>query len=147
MQRPAELVLVVTCGSTSLKYRAVDTVDDVHQARGEVEGLILGASCGDVDTRVLAFFERERGLTAGRCEEILNRRSGLLGLCGISNDMREVLKAAEAGFAGRVGDHGVLLSRAEGDRRLRRGPGRTGCVGLHGRCRPGQRESSRPRIT
>ena len=46
---------------------------------------------------MLAFLERERGLTAGWSEEILNRRSGLLGLSGISSDLREVLKAADAG--------------------------------------------------
>jgi acetate kinase len=57
----------------------------------------MGTRCGDVDAGVLAFLERERGLTAGQCEELLNRRSGLLGLSGISSDMREVLKAADAG--------------------------------------------------
>jgi acetate kinase len=46
---------------------------------------------------VLAFLERTEGLTATQSEELLNKKSGLLGMSGVSSDMREVLKAAEAG--------------------------------------------------
>ena len=58
------------------------------------EGLIMGTRCGDVDAGVLAFLERTEGLTATQSEEMLNKKSGLLGLSGVSSDMREVLKAA-----------------------------------------------------
>jgi acetate kinase len=60
------------------------------------EGLIMGTRCGDVDAGVLAFLERSEGLTASQSEEMLNKKSGLLGLSGISSDMREILKAADA---------------------------------------------------
>jgi len=50
-----------------------------------------------VDAGVLAFLERTDGLTASQSEELLNKRSGLLGLSGISSDMREILQAADAG--------------------------------------------------
>jgi acetate kinase len=46
---------------------------------------------------VLAFLEREDKLTASKSEELLNKKSGLLGLSGISSDMREILKAADDG--------------------------------------------------
>jgi acetate kinase len=59
-----------------------------------VEGLIMGTRCGDVDAGVLAFLERTEGLSATQSEEMLNKKSGLLGLSGVSSDMREVLKAA-----------------------------------------------------
>jgi acetate kinase len=44
---------------------------------------------------VLAFLERTEKLTATQSEELLNKKSGLLGLSGVSSDMREVLKAAD----------------------------------------------------
>ena len=84
------------------------------------EGLIMGTRCGDVDAGVLAFLERTERLTATQSEEMLNKKSGLLGLSGVSSDMREVLKAADEGQAPRAaGAQGVLLSRAEIHRRLR----------------------------
>jgi len=61
------------------------------------EGLIMGTRCGDVDAGVLAFLERTEGRTASQSEEMLNKKSGLLGMSGISSDMREILKAADGG--------------------------------------------------
>jgi acetate kinase len=61
------------------------------------EGLIMGTRCGDVDAGVLAFLERTETLTATQSEQLLNKKSGLLGLSGISSDMREILKAAGEG--------------------------------------------------
>jgi acetate kinase len=57
----------------------------------------MGTRCGDVDAGVLAFLERTENLTATQSEELLNKKSGLLGLSGISSDMREILKAADEG--------------------------------------------------
>ena len=62
-----------------------------------LEGLIMGTRCGDLDPGVLAFLEREDKLTASKSEEMLNKKSGLLGLSGVSSDMREVLRAADQG--------------------------------------------------
>ena len=68
------------------------------------EGLIMGTRCGDVDAGVLAFLERTEGRTATQSEEMLNKKSGLLGLSGVSSDMREILKAADEG------NHRALLA-------------------------------------
>jgi acetate kinase len=73
--------------------RSVDTTMGFTPA----EGLVMGTRCGDLDTGVLAFLERTEGLTADQAEDLLNRRSGLFGLSGISGDMREVEAAADAG--------------------------------------------------
>ena len=61
------------------------------------KGLIMGTRCGDLDPGVVAYLEREEGLTGAQIDELLNKRSGLPGLSGISGDMREVEQAAEAG--------------------------------------------------
>jgi acetate kinase len=71
--------------------RSIDTTMGFTPA----EGLIMGTRCGDIDAGVLAFLERTEKMTATQSEEMLNKKSGLLGLSGISSDMREVLKAAD----------------------------------------------------
>jgi len=73
--------------------RSVDTTMGFTPA----EGLIMGTRCGDVDAGVIAFLERTEKLSASQSEELLNKKSGLLGLSGISSDMREILKAAKEG--------------------------------------------------
>jgi acetate kinase len=78
---------------------AVDHGRSVDTTMGftPLEGLIMGTRCGDLDPGVLAFLERENNLTASKSEELLNKKSGLLGLSGVSSDMREVLRAADQG--------------------------------------------------
>jgi len=61
------------------------------------EGLIMGTRCGDIDAGVIAFLERDSHMTASQSEEMLNTKSGLLGLSGISSDMREIQKKAGEG--------------------------------------------------
>jgi acetate kinase len=61
------------------------------------EGLIMGTRCGDVDGGIVTFLERSEGMTSAQVDELLNKKSGLLGLSGISSDMREVLAAADEG--------------------------------------------------
>ena len=59
-----------------------------------VEGLMMGTRCGALDPGVLLYLIEEGGLDAKRIEELLYRRSGLLGVSGISSDMRTLRKSA-----------------------------------------------------
>ncbi len=95
-RRPNELRLVSCHLGNGASLCAVDHGRSVDTSMGftPAEGLIMGTRCGDVDAGVLAFLERNEGLTATQSEELLNKKSGLLGLSGVSSDMREVLKAA-----------------------------------------------------
>jgi acetate kinase len=61
------------------------------------EGLIMGTRSGDIDPGVLTYLEREEGLTGTQIDQLLNKKSGLLGLSGISADMREIEQAAAIG--------------------------------------------------
>lgn len=63
-----------------------------------LEGMIMGTRSGDLDPAIFGFL-MERGYTAKELMKILNKESGLLGISGISNDMRDLEKAAEAGNA------------------------------------------------
>jgi len=96
-RRPNELRLVSCHLGNGSSLCAVDHGRSMDTSMGftPAEGLIMGTRCGDVDAGVLAFLERTEKLTASRSEELLNKKSGLLGLSGISSDMREVLKAAD----------------------------------------------------
>ncbi|WP_445156978.1 acetate/propionate family kinase [Halomonas sp. E14] len=78
------------------KGRSLDT----SMGLTPLEGLVMGTRSGDVDPGLHAHLARQLGWTLERIDTLLNRESGLLGLSGLSNDMRE-LEAAEAeGHAG-----------------------------------------------
>jgi acetate kinase len=96
---PDELRLVSCHLGNGSSLCAVDHGRSVDTTMGftPAEGLIMGTRCGDVDAGVLAFLERTEGFSASQSEELLNTKSGLLGLSGISSDMREILKAAHEG--------------------------------------------------
>ncbi|HWB04666.1 MAG TPA: acetate/propionate family kinase [Verrucomicrobiales bacterium] len=98
-RRPNALRLVSCHLGNGSSLCAVDHGRSVDTSMGftPAEGLIMGTRCGDVDPGVLAFLERTENLSSGQCEEILNKKSGLLGLSGVSSDMREILKAADGG--------------------------------------------------
>ncbi len=62
-----------------------------------LEGLMMGTRSGSVDPGILTYLMRQKKLTGEQLDEILNKRSGLLGISGISEDMREILAAVNAG--------------------------------------------------
>ena len=60
-----------------------------------LEGLVMGTRSGDVDASIVSYLSEREKVEASEVERWLNERSGLLGLSGRSNDMRELLRAAE----------------------------------------------------
>ncbi len=100
-RRPNELRLVSCHLGNGSSLCAVDHGRSMDTTMGftPTEGLIMGTRCGDVDAGVLGFLERSEKLTATQSEELLNKKSGLLGLSGVSSDMREILKAAGEGHS------------------------------------------------
>lgn len=61
-----------------------------------LEGLVMGTRSGDLDPGVYTHLTQEQGMTPTEVDTLLNKRSGLLGLCGMS-DMQQIIKAADAG--------------------------------------------------
>jgi acetate kinase len=59
-----------------------------------LEGLVMGTRSGTIDPGVLFYLMREKSMTPAQVEDLLYRRSGLLGVSGISSDMRELLASA-----------------------------------------------------
>jgi acetate kinase len=62
-----------------------------------LEGLVMGTRSGDIDPSLFQFLKKIRGFTVEKSTETLNKRSGLLGLSGKSNDMREIIQGMDAG--------------------------------------------------
>jgi acetate kinase len=59
-----------------------------------LEGLVMGSRAGDIDPAIPGFFERHGGLSPGEVDHLLNRESGLVGLCG-TRDLREIHAAID----------------------------------------------------
>ncbi len=62
-----------------------------------VEGLMMGTRCGDVDPGTLTFLMNKHHLTATELQNIINKESGVLGISGVSNDMRDIEAAIAEG--------------------------------------------------
>jgi acetate kinase len=100
LQRRVNELEIISCHlGSGASVCAVDHGRSVDTSMGftPAEGLIMGTRCGDVDPGAIAYLQREAGLDSAQVEDLMNKRSGLLGLSGVSSDMREVERAAEAG--------------------------------------------------
>ena len=75
------------------KGKGVDTTMGITP----LEGLVMGTRSGDVDPSLFLFLKQRKGFTVEESIAMLNRESGLLGLSGSSNDMREIVDGVEAG--------------------------------------------------
>jgi acetate kinase len=84
------------CSATAVEGgRSVDT----SMGFTPLEGLMMGTRSGDVDPSLAAFLARQEGVSVEEVEGWLNTRSGLLGVSGRSQDMRELLEAERQGDA------------------------------------------------
>ena len=107
LKRPYNELEMISCHlGNGASICAVDHGRSVDTSMGftPTEGLIMGTRCGDVDPGVLLHLMRSDGLTGEELDRLVNKESGLKGLSGISNDMREIERAADSG------DHRALLA-------------------------------------
>ncbi len=87
-----------------------------------LDGLVMGTRCGAIDPGVLFYLMHERKMPSAEVEDLLYRQSGLLGISGISNDMRTLLDSADPRAAEAVGqfvyraslETGALAAALEG---------------------------------
>lgn len=91
---------IITChvgngGSiTAVKYgKSIDT----SMGLTPTEGLMMGTRCGDIDPGALVFLMQKHNLSAADVQAIINKKSGVAGVTGISSDMREIEAAVNAG--------------------------------------------------
>ena len=100
LEKPVEELKIVTChlGNGS-SITAVDGGIAIDTSMGFTpqEGVPMGTRSGSIDPTVIPYIMKAKGLTVDEVEDILNRKSGLLGVSGISNDNRNIAKAAAEG--------------------------------------------------
>lgn len=98
--KPLEELRLITChlGNGS-SMAAIDHGKSVDTSMGmtPLEGVIMGTRSGNVDPAVLQFIMNSEHLSVDEMLDILNKKSGFLGISGVSSDMRDVEEAAEQG--------------------------------------------------
>jgi len=98
--KPIESLKIVTCHlGNGASVCAVDGGKSVDTSMGltPLEGLAMGTRSGDLDPAVISFVMEKEGLTAAQVTDILNKKSGMLGLSGVSSDFRDLDTAAREG--------------------------------------------------
>ncbi len=98
---PVDQVRLIVChignGASITAIRDGRSVD-TSMGMTPLEGLVMGTRSGDLDPALVSYLVRVEGISADEVEQLLNKRSGLLGLSGES-DVREVRRLARAGDA------------------------------------------------
>jgi acetate kinase len=101
MERPLETVNLISLHlGNGASAAAVQNGASVDTSMGltPLEGLIMGTRCGDLDPAIIFYLARETGRSWEAIDALLNKESGLKGICGV-NDMREIAQRAGAGDA------------------------------------------------
>ncbi len=95
---PYESQRIITCHlGNGASMAAIKNGESVDTTMGltPVEGLIMGTRTGDIDAGVLLYLKRKQEISDVTLNTLINKHSGMLGVSGVSSDMREILEAAE----------------------------------------------------
>ncbi len=100
MDEPLEDLKLITCHlGNGCSISAIDHGVAVDTSMGltPLDGLMMGTRCGAIDPAIVPFIMEKENLTAAEVNDLMNKKSGLLGISGISNDLRSVRQASEEG--------------------------------------------------
>ena len=100
LDRPYDQTKTITChlgnGGSVCAVRNGKSIDTT-MGFTPLEGLVMGTRAGDVDAAVITFLMEKENLTPQEMDNILNKKSGVLGISGVSSDFRDVEDASEHG--------------------------------------------------
>ncbi|MBA3956856.1 MAG: acetate kinase [Parachlamydiaceae bacterium] len=99
LKKRFEELKIVTCHlGNGCSINAFEKGKSIDNSMGltPLEGLVMGTRCGDLDPSVVIYLIEELGLPPQQVTDLLNKKSGLLGLCGKS-DMRDIIAMAKGG--------------------------------------------------
>jgi acetate kinase len=101
MGRPIEDLNLITCHlGNGCSITAVKGGKSVDTSMGftPLEGVVMGTRCGDIDPAIVLYLMEQKGLSLDEIKQLLNKKSGLLGLSGgRGSDMRDLSQARESG--------------------------------------------------
>ncbi len=108
-ERAAELlgkslndINLITCHlGNGASVAAIEKGKSVDTSMGftPLEGLVMGTRCGDIDPAIVKYLMDKEGLDAAQVDSLLNKKSGVLGISGVSSDFRDIEQATEKGNA------------------------------------------------
>jgi acetate kinase len=99
LKKPFKKLKIITChlgNGCSITATNLGKSVDTSMGFTPLEGLVMGTRSGDVDVAAIFHIMRKKRIDLNDMEYVLNKRSGLLGISGVSNDMRLIDKAALA---------------------------------------------------
>jgi acetate kinase len=96
-----DMKIIVCHLGNGASISAVDHGKSVETSMGltPLEGLVMGTRCGDIDPAILEFIANKEGLDVAGLLNVCNKKSGVLGVSGVSSDFRDLHQAAEEGNA------------------------------------------------
>lgn len=100
LRRDLDSLKLVTCHlGNGCSLAAIEEGHSVDTTMGftPLEGLMMGTRSGSIDAGILTYLIRQGQLQPQEIDDVLNKRSGLLGISGISEDIREILSAMKQG--------------------------------------------------
>ena len=98
--KPYEDLKIIVCHlGNGASISAVNCGKSVDTSMGltPLEGLVMGTRSGDLDPAIIDFVGKKEGLSLDEMNEVLNKKSGMLGISGVSSDGRDLEAAAETG--------------------------------------------------
>jgi acetate kinase len=100
MGQPLTSLRIITChlgnGSSvaAVKYgKSIDT----SMGFTPLEGLVMGTRCGEIDPAIIPFLMKKENMTPDQIDSYLNKKSGVLGISGVSSDFRDIELASKEG--------------------------------------------------
>lgn len=105
---------IITChlgNGSSLAAVKGGKVLDTSMGLTPLMGLVMGTRCGDMDPAVVPFIMKQTGCSPDEIDTIMNKKSGLLGVSGLSSDMRDIEKARDEGHEGAATAYKMFLHR------------------------------------
>jgi|SRR6056297_1047723 len=100
MEKDFNELKIITCHlGNGASVAAVNKGESIDTSMGmtPLEGLVMGTRSGDIDPAIIPFLMDKEDLSTKEIDNILNKKSGLLGVSGVSNDSRDVRQAARNG--------------------------------------------------
>ncbi|MBM3243563.1 MAG: acetate kinase [Candidatus Omnitrophica bacterium] len=98
--KPIKKLKLITCHlGNGCSITAIDKGKSVDTSMGftPLEGLVMGTRCGDIDPALVSYIMRKKKIGINKIERLLNHESGLIGISGISNDMRVLEEKSKKG--------------------------------------------------
>ena len=96
---PKDLKIISCHLGNGSSITAVDGGKSVDTTMGltPLDGVLMGTRCGNVDPSTVTFLQKAHNFTADEMDAYMNKKSGLVGISGVSSDMRDLTAAAESG--------------------------------------------------